>query len=1034
MKRALSWSPVLWMIFFISGVTGLIYEVVWAKYLGNLLGNTALAHTVVLASFLGGLALGNTFLGRWVDRTQNSLKFYAYLELGICLFAALTPNGIGVLEKFHLYLMSWSSGPLWTLFVRFSCASLLVILPTFLMGGTLPALVRYVTTSVSRLELTLSWFYFINTLGASVGALIAGFYLIPEFGLDRSCLITGALNGFLGVLCLWLSDKQWISLQAVPARELKRVTAAITNRQVVLVLLVAFGSGVVSLCYEIAWIRLLSLCLGSSAYAFSLMLSVFVGGIALGSFFIHQQIFHRLNAYRLLAASQFCIALSIAVTLPVYERLPYYQAVLLNLLQRNPMAFGVYSSFQYLICFVLMLIPTTFMGMSLPLCGRLVTRQLGILGRGLGGVFGLNTLGNVVGSVLAGLFLIRFLGIRSLIESAVLANLILGFLLLSQEVYSKKWYYPAVSISGVLLWLVFRWAIPSWDPVFLTTGAYRSHRGTTEGFENFKKTLVENRTLLRYEDDVSATISVEKNATSLSLRINGKADASTGSDLSTQALSAHIPLLLHPDPKNVLVIGLGSGVTAGTALQHPLENLDLVEISQGVVRSAPFFKDFNYDVLNQPRFHLILEDAKVYLQLTSKKYDVIISEPSNPWIAGVASLYTTDFYNRVYQRLEAHGMMVQWIHTYEMTDDLIELVIRTFSSVFPEFTVWQTIGGDFVLVGTKSSIPLDFKTMQRRLSDPRVASSLKQVGVRHLTTLLATQVLHSDRLKDFLDDEGEINTDRLQILEYEAPKAFFLGKFAGFFRNVDQRYATAPSHPSGSDLILHGFLRHRNSPIQAEELGELHEFYTRFQMPELAQFVLLDWFQQAPQSSQAFDRYAEALLKKAQYVRGLALIHERKARAPQDPQINKWFVRFQLLKAQLEVWMLSRENSMPWIRQLETAIALTRQEDRLGLNQDLAQMCERMGHLDLALEVTERSLKDIDSQIQSKNPSTNRDSLVMMKADNLFRAGDFARKKGLFQESLRYLQRGMELNHGNARVKKLYRRVQQELEQEHPKN
>jgi spermidine synthase len=468
------------------------------------------------------------------------------------------------------------------------------------------------------------------------------------------------------------------------------------------------------------------------------------------------------------------IGVSIIATLPLYERLPYLFLRLSSMLNRTPETFYLYETGKFLFCFLLMLLPTTFLGMTLPLASRIVTQTITQMGRKVGSVFSLNTLGNVLGAVLAGLWLLPLLGMKTLIESGVIVNLLIGFIVLwtaSRKVSWRRTLFIGSGLVGLFLTIV---SMPSWDKLMLSSGEFRNRQiAQYRNYEDYRRN-VHTQSLLFYRDDKDATVTVVKGREGeLFLKVNGKTDASARGDLPTQLLLAHVPLLLKPDANQALVVGLGSGITAGSALRHPLERLDLVEISGGVVEAAKFFKDHNYNVLQDPRLHLHLEDAKTFFRLSPGRYDVIISEPSNPWMVGIGNLFSVEFYREAKQHLSQGGILAQWFHTYEMDDDSLRLILRTFASVFEHVTLWKTLSEDILILGSPSALDLDFNGVSERFNLQPVREDLQRIEVANLPTLFSLQIA-SDSTVRKMAGRGRLNEDHYPILEYEAPKAFFL--------------------------------------------------------------------------------------------------------------------------------------------------------------------------------------------------------------------------------------------------------------------
>jgi spermidine synthase len=869
------------LLFFLSGITGLVYEVLWAKYLSLLLGTTAQAHTIVLATFLGGLALGNVVFGPQADKAANHLRLYGWLEIGIGVLGVLSPLSLQFLSDMYIAIASQQMlPPMLALMLRLSLCMGVLLLPAMLMGGTLPMLSRFAAHSLSQLEATVSWLYFLNSAGAVLGAILAGFFLIPTFGLDFSTSIAAAVNLAIGGISLGLGARtaqndQPASVQQIP----QEIESLVNPWRAVIIYASVFLSGLVALAYEIAWIRLLALVLGSSTYSFSLMLAAFIAGIALGSYLISRRILPHVNSYLLFGIAELGIGVSIIATLPLYERLPYLFLRLSSVLNRTPETFYLYETSKFLFCFLLMLFPTTFLGMTLPLASRIVTQTLTQMGSKVGLVFSLNTLGNVLGAVLAGLWLLPLLGMKTLIESGVIVNLLVGSTVLwtaSRWAWWRRALVMGAGMVGLVMTILY---MPSWDKLVLSSGQFRNRQiAQYRNYEDYRRNI-HNQSLLFYKDDKDTTVTVEKARDgNLFLKVNGKTDASSRGDLPTQLLLAHVPLLLKPDANQVLVVGLGSGITAGSALRHPLERLDLVEISAGVVEAAQFFTDHNYNALEDSRLHLHLEDAKTFLRLSPRRYDVIISEPSNPWIVGIGNLFSVDFYREAQQHLTEGGILAQWFHTYEMDNNTLRLILRTFASVFEHVTLWKTLSEDVLILGSSAPIYLNFSSVVERFNSEQVREDLQRIAIGSLPTLLSLQIA-SDATIRKIGGHGRLNEDHYPVLEYEAPKAFFLGSVANVIRSHDEREMPM----QGKALYLMSYLNERQESLSRAELKDFTTFHRAYGANKILKAAVTEWIRRFPEDREALWALAQTQKAEGQLESAMATLMPLLQDEPDNP-------------------------------------------------------------------------------------------------------------------------------------------------------
>ncbi|MEN9677455.1 MAG: hypothetical protein RIS76_3351 [Verrucomicrobiota bacterium] len=780
MIRHAKWTQALILgSFFFSGVAGLLYQVVWTRYLALFLGHTSYAVVAVLAAFMGGLALGNAWLGAVADQVRRPLFFYAGLELGIGGFALIFPGYYEVVHNGFLAVVRTlePSGAL-RLALQFGFAGITILLPTVLMGATLPALTRFVTRSLSQLRGRVATLYAINSSGAVVGTIFADWWAVPQLGLGPTLYRGAAMSLGIGVLGVVISRRTGEGLQRPVAEPAIESDEQFTPAELRLALVGIGASGFVAMVYEIAWTRLLALALGSTTHAYSLMLATFISGIAVGGWIIARW---KRQANTLLAfgLAELALAATLFASLWFYDLLPWWFVRLGNVLARRPEAYPLYELFQALICFGVMFVPAICLGTTLPLASRVATAALAVTGRSVGRVFAVNTAGTVLGAVIGGLILLPRLGLAHTFALGIALNALIGTAILVHRYPRQRfaWFAPAVVLS--LAWWAAASLEPRWQRAFVL-GIWRNSVAPPT-VATYRELV--NRVDLRYHrDGAGATVAVVANAVSrgreqLSLRVNGKTDATSVGDMSTQILMGHIPLLLKPDSQEALVVGLGSGVTVGSVLRHPgITHVDVVEISPEVVTVArDYFDQVNDHALADSRVRLAVEDAKSFLRVTPRKYDVIVTEPSNPWMAGVAAVFSQEYYADARDRLKPGGLVAQWLQVYETNDRIVDTVVNTFSSVFPQVGIWQVGAGDLVLIGSMNPLTPDLAAMGRRFEDPVVRADLARVGFSRLQDLLMQELIpHGDAA--YLPEtfpETPIHSDFHPVLEYAAQRAFF---------------------------------------------------------------------------------------------------------------------------------------------------------------------------------------------------------------------------------------------------------------------
>lgn len=872
-------------LLFLSGATALVYELVWSKYLGNVLGNSGQAHAVVLATFMGGLALGAFVFGRTADRVKSPLALYGVLELGVGLYALAFPTVLGGLEHLWLALAPHVPEGL-RVAPRLLVSSLSLVVPTLLMGGTLPALVRHFAASLAGVRRELARLYAINSLGAAVGVYVAGTRLVPLVGLSASAQIAAGLNVFLALAALALARQHPPAVVVGAAAAAEDV--AYPRRAVRAALIGVMLSGFTSMLYQVTWIRLLAIVLGASTYAFTLILTAFILGIGLGSFWLMTRK-EGGDSLKLYGWTQVGLVLSLCVALPLYVRLPHLFRWSEWMLTRAVETWPIFQGITFAFCCVVLLVPTFIMGAAFPAAARVATAKVSEVGRELGGVYLWNTVGTISGSVLGGLVLMPFWGMQGNFIAGAVANLIaagLAFRALSAPKEGEgasvvpAWRTLApVGVAAVLAAVVLG-SMQGWPQRLSSIAAVRAYQKPPESYaklvEDTERTIVPRF----YADDTFATVMVGDLASEnlRFMKINGKTDATNGGDIETQVMAGHLGVLLHPrDPKNVLVIGSGAAITTGSVLAHPVERLDMVEISPAVIEAARLFKADNRNAVDDPRTHVHIDDAKTFMALAPIKYDLIVSVPSNPWVTGVSGLFTRDFFQLVDKHLTDDGVLVQWIHTYESNRELVRLVMRTLHDTFPHATTW--LGPeDLVMVASRKPLSFDAAAVAARMARPDVKADLARVEIHDLFGLLSKQVHTEAGQKDFAG-EGPINTDDHNLLEYASPVAFFLA-------NLDVRVKDERRAPdSGPGLLLHQYLREH--PPTAEQVAGLYRNVERYHSEKdpVVRGVAALWRSLAPEDPASALALGRAVLAQGDLTLAASLLEPEVAKGGRSPEL-----------------------------------------------------------------------------------------------------------------------------------------------------
>jgi len=776
-------------LFFLSGASALVYEVVWSRQFTFVFGGTASAIATVLSAYMAGLALGSWFFGRRIDRGGHPLKVYAVLEAGIAVWAILLPFVLKLLDGVYGGLYhSMHPGPMTLSLIRFALSFLVLLVPTILMGGTLPVLSRLLVDERSAVGLKAGLLYAINTVGAVVGTASAGFLLIPALGMRLSTWVAIAFNLLVALLAIVLARRIPLPANGVPAESgtvtppapasaslsaSARESAHSSGAGVTRAALVVYAlSGFAALTYEVAWTKVLSGALGTTTYAFSAMLTTFLLGLSLGAVLV-ARFAARFDAARLLAFFQLAIAVMALATLPLFGNLPI---LFIQAFKTWGPSWPAQIFSRFVLCAVTMLPPTLLMGAAFPLVARLYTDGTVNLGKKVGEMYAANTVGAILGSFAAGFILIPALGRQSTILVAVGVNLVSALVLYLALAragrMSRRAWIPAgafVLLALVLIPITAR----RWDPYLMASGAYvYADRYSRE--PDLRKALHDQQLLL-FKEESEAIVSVWRAEHIVSVRVNGKVDASSSGDMLTQKMISHLPILYHKAPEDVLMIGLASGISLGSVLSHAeVKRVDCVEMLASMREVTDHFLKWNHDCLHDPRTNLIINDGRNYMQLTRDRYDLIISQPSNPWIVGIGSLFTREFFRLGAERLEENGIFCQWVQTYEMSRRDFGSILKTFHESFPHVAVWMGVPGDIILLGSRQPLTLDWNRLNERLAVPSVAADLDVVGVDGTVAFLASYLGEERTLEQLSDAAGPIVTDDNLLLEFSMPRNLFV--------------------------------------------------------------------------------------------------------------------------------------------------------------------------------------------------------------------------------------------------------------------
>ena len=795
----------LCVIFVLSGAAGLVYESIWTRYLGLFVGHSAYAQVLVLTIFLGGMSIGALAIGRRAERVRNPLLWYAIVELAVGVIGLLFHDVFlwTTHTAYSSIFPALGPGPIHSV-AKWVIAGLLILPQSVLLGATFPLMTAgALRIAHDRAGRTIALLYFANSLGAAMGVLLAGFVLIQWVGLPGTLLTAAMVNIVVAAAAFLVSRRPSTasSRDVAVVEDDAEVTAAkplITPSLHRLLLAVSFGTAVSSFIYEIGWIRMLSLVLGSATHSFELMLSAFIFGLAVGSFMVRRRSSGDDKALRRLAYVQLAMGTLAVATLPVYAQSFDWMADFMAAFAKTPAGYVGFSAARYAICLAVMLPATICAGMTLPLITRLLMQ--GERGeRALGQVYGVNTLGSIIGVAVAALILLPLIGLKWMIVAGAAIDIALGFrLLASERLESSTWrgrtrWAPAFAAAALA---VVVGLATHFDRGVLTSGVFRY--GTAHSSQTPEITY--------FADGRTATVSVRRIHASngLSLATNGKPDGSLGPewfvppktrtpfthDASTQVLMPLVALAHVPQAKVVAVIGQGTGMSSNALLgDDRLTRLVTIEIEPRMISASRQFYPANKRVFDDPRATFALDDARSYFASQRERYDLILSVPSNPWVAGVSGLFTTEFYAHVRRFMAPHGIFAQWIHLSETNDGLVLSVIRALAENFPDYALYTVANKDILIVATNDAkLPApDWSILQR----PGIASDLERILPITPEMLDALHIIDATTLAPLARSSGA-NSDFYPILDLGAERSRYVKEGAmGFVGLSGDRFGLA---------------------------------------------------------------------------------------------------------------------------------------------------------------------------------------------------------------------------------------------------
>jgi spermidine synthase len=767
-------------LFFLSGASGLVYQVIWVRLLTRIFGSTTFAVSALLAAFMGGLGLGSYLAGRFLSHRPSPLRLFGLLELGVGAYAVSLLTLLPSAESAFLSIAAGNGlSRLGESLLKIALSFALLLPPTMLMGASLPLLVQQSVTKLGSLGRRTGALYAVNTLGAAAGCFAAGFYGIPLWGLATTTFAAASINAFVGLCAIGLSlvdrneggERQGDTDRAVPAD---------ASPPALLFVFLAFAtSGFAALGLEVIWTRLFTLVFKGYTYSFSAMLSVLLIGIALGSFVFARRADRARDVKarkELLGGLQIAIASAVVLGAPLFLTTERF-------VRLSTIYFGndwsVAAAAKFAASFAILIVPTLLFGAQFPVASRLATASVGSAGGQVGLLYGVNVLGGIAGALVTGFVLLPLLGTQKslwLLAGALAAT---GFALIGLRPFRPA--RLAFAVVPAVLAAVFSWDV-----------SRRLHESW----------LVPDERIGFYREGAAATVMVAEYPPGVKkgkrILVNGSsASNSTQYGLSVNRIQGCIPFIFERMPKRVLATCFGTGITFGTLAQFDVERIDGVDISPEVIEAAPRFGAQNYDVVGQERVKIHIDDGRNYLLKSIERYDVITMEPMPPALAGVSDLYTREFYRLCRERLHPGGIVSQWVPLYYLGLDDVRMLYRTFAESFPYVLVFF-YNFDTFLVGSDQPLLLSAEMFSARLLSDRLTADLSAIGLSTPERMLGTFLMDRPAVLRFAGS-APILTDDLPYVEFTGPKAIDLSTTAHNYLAVTEHATSARPYLAPSD-------------------------------------------------------------------------------------------------------------------------------------------------------------------------------------------------------------------------------------------
>jgi spermidine synthase len=759
-------------LFVVSGATTLAYQTIWFQQLAHIWGSSTISMAAIVSSFLLGLALGARLFTRVLRRRVTQLRLYGAAEAVIGAWAIMLPYILPLVSICGSYLhFPDSQYPVLQFFVRAVLAFVVLAPACILMGGTLPLLVGFESLSAGRPKAASAWLYGINTLGAAIGCFISGFWLLPTLGLYYASILVAGVNLSIGLLALLksclLSDFASPERSNVVSKWQKSDSAAICASPAVV--LAALLCGIASLVLEMVWFRQLAVVVGGSTYAFTAALSVALAGMGAGSLLYYwcgELRAQRDDICNTLVATICLLAIATAAGKAVLPNLSLFVGAV------RPLRQTLLNNALVCACAAIAIeaIAATAMGFLFPALIAVHPRARRAEHTVTGSLYFWNTIGGVIGAIAASSCLVPLLGISGAMSMSLILYLAAALVLLAGF---RQLRFATAAAPVVVCAVAVGICIATDNPLRTDMGMYV--------YGPQLRSASTNNVLFFAEGAHCNVLVTEGEADGRALRVNGKVDATDTGDQRTQLGLAYFPRFLNPQARSIFIIGYGSGTTAGASLLFPRTEVTCCEIEPRVFDAGRLFSQTNHEPWNSPLFDIVFDDARGHLQRTSRQFDIIISEPSNPWLAGVSSLYTVEFYRSATTRLKENGIFAQWVQAYNLTTHEFRLIARSMLAAFPHVGLIRLSAADVLLVGSATPLGADASILDAVQADVSRTSTVRSDLQKHFDSddvrslLLEHYLLDTNALRALVHSDGRplLNTDANMRLEYDAPLHLF---------------------------------------------------------------------------------------------------------------------------------------------------------------------------------------------------------------------------------------------------------------------